>query len=129
VKSSHAKASEMSRLFCIFIAATACLGCHTQAGIEATVTNIDSEPIHEVSVVVTGARHKLGTIEPGESASVHLAPQGASALAIEAGEAGEQWDVNAYLEPGYHGKIHVMLESHGVTHVEKDLRLGGRAIP
>lgn len=119
----------MCRFFCLLLALAACLGCQAQSGIEATVTNTDSEAIHEVSVVVTGARHKLGTIAPGESASVHLTPQGASALAIEAGEIGQHWDVAAYFEPGYHGTIHVTLESHGVTHVEKHLRLGRRAIP
>ena len=97
------------------------------AGVTLTVDNSTPEPITDVSVEVTGVTYDLGTLQPGEEATVRLQPQGESSVVVLGMREGalEEVGIPVYLEgSGYQGTISVDFQPRGEALIETDVRIG-----
>ena len=91
------------------------------------VENQTEQPLESVIVEVTGASYALGTLEPGEDASVRVQPSGESSVVVTASRAGEpdRVEVPVYFEAhGYSGTVEVDFQPDGAALIESDIRIG-----
>ena len=95
-------------------------------GIQVTVQNTGSTPMHSVVLHVTGATYELADIPPGASATVRVKSTGESNLEIEfTGSDGkvQRLDAGGYFESGYRGTIHVSIKDGTIEKNEQDIKL------
>lgn len=115
----------MSRLLVVISFFVLLAGCSQQSGVTATVKNSGSSPLNGVVVIVTGKTYSAGNIQPGQSVSVVVNPQGASQLTIEYSDpTGIQHSlpVDCYFESGYSGSITVEVSTNQITKVDDQIR-------
>lgn len=96
-------------------------------GVTVTVDNSTPDPITDVSVEVTGITYDLGTLQPGEDATVRLEPRGESSVVVVGTRDGavEEVGVPVYLEgSSYQGTITVDFQPRGEALIETDVRIG-----
>ena len=95
-------------------------------GIQVTVQNTGSTPMHSVVLHVTGATYELADIPPGASATARVKSTGESHLEIEFTDSDgkvQRLDAGGYFESGYRGTVFVSVNDGAIEENEQDIKL------
>ena len=88
---------------------------------EVRLVNVGDVPLDSVVVRVTGAAYPVGTIAPGDSATVAAEPSGESGVRVELAGREEPLSLEVYFEAGYGGRVRAEVGADSVVTVSHEL--------
>lgn len=92
---------------------------------EVFITNVDTVPLTNIEVVVTGASYTVASIAPGETQSVKVYPLSESGLSLVlTNAAGQQSEliVPVYFEPSYRARLDLEITRTAIMDVDHTMR-------
>jgi hypothetical protein len=100
--------------------------CFWPRNVKVVVTNTGTTSMQNVTVLVTGGSYPLGTIAPGQTASVRVRSAGESTIKLQFTDptGAHTLDADCYIEAGYRGRLDLDVASGAIVRKADAIKLG-----
>jgi hypothetical protein len=100
--------------------------CFWPRNVKVVVTNTGTTSMQNVTVLLTGSSYSLGTIAPGQSASVRVRPVGESTIKLQYTDSAgaHTLDADSYIEAGYRGRLELDVANGAIVRKVDAIKLG-----
>lgn len=99
-------------------------GC-INPGITIIIKNTSTSQLDEIIIEFTGGKELIADLEPGQTIKKRIHPNGESSLTVTYtyGEQTYRKKVDVYFEPGYKGKIRLVIGKDGELSISSQISL------